>query len=399
MYSNTVRNSSRNIIAVVLLSSLASLICFGILGFGRGGESSYDTSTMYAAGRCWLDGRNPYNYDELSQSVAEVKGIPKITFFAYPPQSAALFITLALFSYPFAKIALLLLNLFSIAAIVAMTIYSINRYAKKNQVKVASWLIVAFIIGNPFTTTVVWMGQTSLITCAATMAAWLFSRHQKWVVAGICLGLASFKPQICVLFVVWFLLERNWKTLAVAIATAGVLSIYPMLVQGPINMLLAWHEELQYGYKSALVNALGTPHVVGLESLLYAAGLKPPSLDIFGLVLVVILWLFRHKIKIEDVVGILMVITVTFVYAHDYDYVCLIPIFTSLWLYCHTRRQLRLAIIPLGVMLFLPQLLERTLGFHDLNHSRTVVVLIFMLIVVVLSIRERSKHELQKIPL
>ncbi len=213
----------QNIIVGLVLCSLAALICLGILGVGRSGESSFDFAVMYAGGRAWLEGANPYNQNELNQVVARLKEFPLSTLddspFSYPPQSAAFFVTLGLFSFYYAKLGWLVLNLLSVAAIVAMTVYSINRRVQNNEDPVVNGVMVAFIIGNPLTTNVLWEGQTSLIVVAATMAAWVFGQQKKWWLAGLCLAIGSIKPQVCILVVVWFLLQRNWKILAVALGT------------------------------------------------------------------------------------------------------------------------------------------------------------------------------------
>ncbi len=84
---------------LVALSTL-SLILFGIIGIGRGDTVlNYDGAVLYAAGRAWLMGLNPYNHDVLLQSVAEIKEIYtlKIPDFFYPPQSAPLCMFAGLF--------------------------------------------------------------------------------------------------------------------------------------------------------------------------------------------------------------------------------------------------------------------------------------------------------------
>ena len=388
----------KNIAIGLLLSSLASLICFGIVGIGRKGVSNVDGAVLYAAGRAWLNGANPYDRNQLVQSVA---GIPEIDLeyagFFYPPQTAAFSIFVALFNYPAAKIVWLLLNLLSIAVIVAITIYTINRHPNHNGNRVASWVMSAVIIGNPFTNHVVWMGQTSLIAFAAIMASWLFGQQKKWVLAGICLGLASFKPQLSVLIGLWFLLERNWKTLAVSLLTAAVMSIYPMWVMSPMGMLIAWHQGIQDSYYALPYNTLGFQDKVGFESLFAAAGLTLPGLKFLALVLVAILWLYRNRINQEDILGIIMGISFSFVgYTHVYDYVGLMPLLTSLWMYSYNNRKAWLGSIALVFLLFLPRRFILGVGVPVLMHWRTVVVLIIMTFVFLQSMRHKDYQKLQR---
>src|SRR5207244_2496048 len=137
------------------------------------------------------------------------------------------------------------LNLAALAGVVAMTLSRL-RLGPGGLSDPLSWSVpVAFIIGNPITTNVFWQGQTSLIAFAASMAGWFFSRRGQWLLAGLCLGLGSTKPQLCLFIMLWLLLERDWKPLVVAVLTAAVLSTYPMVVQGPFGMTTAWLERLR----------------------------------------------------------------------------------------------------------------------------------------------------------
>ena len=166
----------RNFGLGLLAVSVLSLICFGIVGIGRDGQLNADGGVLYAAGRAWLKGLNAYNHDMLTQSVATIKEIDlKNAAFFYPPQSAAFCMFVGLFDYSIAKLVWLLLNLLSIAAIIVMTVRTINQHQNNSENQLGSLVMAAMIIGNPFTAHVVWMGQTSLMAFAGTMAAWFFS--------------------------------------------------------------------------------------------------------------------------------------------------------------------------------------------------------------------------------
>ena len=385
---------------LVALSTL-SLILFGILGIGRGdSELNFDGAVLYAAGRAWLMGLNPYNHDFLVQSVAEIKEIYSLgtAAFFYPPQSAALCMLVGLFDYSVAKFIWLGFNLLSIAAIIFMTVRTLNQHQNNSENQLGSWILAAIIIGNPFTTHVVWMGQTSLMAFAATMAAWFFSQRQKFVLAGICLGIASFKPQLCLLLGLWFLLERNWKILAVAFATATIMSAYPLVLYGgPVEMLTAWYQGIQDSYSTLSFNQPGSKDIMGLESLFASFGLKIPAIKIMAVILAVLLWVFRNRINREDVFAVLMGISFTFLgYSHAYDYVGLFPILTSLWLYCSNNRNALLTSIALVFLLFFPRRVFIAGGLPFLIHWRTIVVLILVVGVVALSMKAKSRQGFQQ---
>ncbi len=385
---------------LVALSTL-SLILFGILGIGRGErELNIDGAVLYAAGRAWLRGLNPYNHDFLVQSVAGIKEIDSLETagFFYPPQSAPLCMFVGLFDYSVAKFIWLGLNLLSIAAIIFMTLRTVNQHQNNSENQLGGWIVAAMIIGNPFTTRVVWLGQTSLIAFSATMAAWFFSQRQKFVWAGICLGIASFKPQLCLLLGIWFLLERNWKILAVAFATATIMSAYPLVLYGgPVAMLAAWHQGIQDSYSSLSFNLPGTRDIVGMESLFAYFGLKIPAIKIMAVILSVLLWVFRNRINREDVLAVLMGISFTFLgYNHSYDYVGLFPLLTSLWLYSSNNSNALLSSIALVFLLFFPSRVFVVANLPFLIHGRTIVVLILLVGVVAFSMKAKSRQRFQQ---
>lgn len=390
----------RNFGLGLLAVSLLSLICFGIIGIGRDGQLNVDGGVLYAAGRAWLKGLNAYNHDMLTQSVATIKEIDNLkdAAFFYPPQSAVFCMFVGLFDYPIAKFVWLLLNLLSIAAIIAMTVRTINQHQNNTQSQLGILVMSAMIVGNPFTAHVVWMGQTSLMAFAGTMAAWFFSQRQKFVLAGICLGIASFKPQLCLLLGIWFLLERNWKILAVALATVIIMSAYPLLLYGgPVGMLAAWYQGIQDSYSSLPFNQPGFQDKVGMESLFASLGLNIPGIKIVAVILTVVLWVFRNRINREDVLALLMGISFTFLgYTHVYDYVGLFPILTSLWLYSSNNRNALLGSSALVFLLFFPRRIFLSAGLPFLIHWRTIVVLLLVICVAAFSMKAKSREGLQQ---
>jgi uncharacterized membrane protein YfbV (UPF0208 family) len=303
-----------------------------------------------------------------------------------------------LFDYSVAKYIWLGLNLLSIAAIIFMTVRTLNQHQNNSENQLGGWIMAAMIIGNPFTAHVVWMGQTSLMAFAVTMAAWFFSERQKFVWAGICLGIASFKPQLCLLLGIWFLLERNWKILAVAFATATIMSAYPLVLYGgPVGMLAAWYQGIQDSYNSLPFNQPGSKDIMGMESLFASFGLKIPAIKIMAVILPVLLWVFRNRINREDVFAVLMGISFTFLgYNHSYDYVGLFPILTSLWLYCSNNRNTLLSSIALVFLLFFPRRVFEAANLPFLIHWRTMVVLILVVGVVAFSMKAKSSQRFQQ---
>jgi hypothetical protein len=392
MKPKNVRVFQQFAIGGMLLFSSIALLCFGLLGVGRNHFGDFaDGRVFYAAGRAWLQGRNPYDYAQLATSVADMGlDLDNLPFF-YPPNSAALLIPMAFFPVAIGKMIWIGFNLTAIALIVFVTVKLIQRAVPGEKGILASGIMAAIIIGNPFTSHVVWMGQTSLTAFAGVMGVWYFSQQQRWGLTGVCLAIASYKPQLCLLIVLWYLLERNWRVLLTALGTASLMALYPMMVQGgPINLLVAWKKSLTLDYRTLNSNFLGFDHKIGLQSLFEAAGITIPNLMLIAIGLTVLLWLFRHQFNQEAILPILLGITLTFTsYCHDYDYVYVFPILTIFCIYiCHNISPIW-SVIPLVGLLFLPQRLFRAFEITALNHWRTLVVLAMLFLLTTVTYRRQ----------
>src|SRR5690349_5337291 len=103
-------------VALLLVGAIGGLVAFGIVGIGRGSAAQFDLNfdgrVLFAAGRAWLHGTNPYDFPQLA---AAVDGIPaadvSVLRFLYPPQASAICMALGLFDYPIARQVWLALNL------------------------------------------------------------------------------------------------------------------------------------------------------------------------------------------------------------------------------------------------------------------------------------------------
>jgi len=380
-------------LATLVVLGLGALISFGIVGIGRSGTLSFDGAVLYAAGRLWLAHENAYDHAALVRSVQDV---PEIdlgeTFFFYPPQTAAFCVPLALLPYPVAKVLWVAVNLLAVAVMVLVTVLTVRQAKPEQPDEIGAWVLAAVVLGNPFTAHIVWMGQTSLVAGAAVMASWFFARRQQPLAAGICLGLATFKPQLCLLLLVWYLLERSWKVLLAGGITAAVMALYPAIVEGPIGALQTWRQGLTSGYQGLEFNAPGNEHVVGVQSMLAAANVSIPGLTIVGVLLTAGLWLLRKKVRGDDVLGLLMALTFIFVgYSHDYDFVCLVPLWTAMWLRGREQPRARLVLALLLLLLFVPQRLLRPFGSPVLFHWRTPVLILTAVLVLLLSMKSQGR--------
>ena len=383
-------------VALILLLGILPLIAFGILGIGRppGGVINVDGTSFFAAGRTWLQGGNPYSPDDLARSVAGIEGVDVSTVpFFYPPQMSIFCVPLGLLSYPAARALWVGLNLLAVAALAAVAVVTLKRARRSDENGLGPWIVAAIVIGNPFTAHVVWMGQTSLLAAAGLVGAWFFAERNKPVAAGILLGMATFKPQLCLLLFIWFGLERAYRLVLVAVLTSGVMSLYAMAVQGPIGVWTAWRAGVAAGYSHVIFNSPSAQNKVGLESLFHASGLAVPGivLTLIGLVLAVALWLSRARVRPRDVFALLIVITFVFMgYSHDYDFVCLVPLWIVAWQQASEHPRSAALLAGLNLLMFFPQRFLRPFQLPILVHWRTPVLLALGLVVLALSIRLRA---------
>lgn len=359
--------------AALFAGSLVALTCFGVLGrtLGPGDE---DFSVFYFGGRNWATGVNPYT------TGFHVPGQDEIVLFPYPPNSAFIFVPLALLESQTAATVWRVLNLASLVVIVALTIRRIRANALPSASHAELLVVAAIILGNLFAPKVVWQGQSSLLVLALVMSMWELT-PQHWLAAGVCLAMAALKPQAAVLFGLWLLFERNWRVLATAAGATLVMSAYPFLTQGVELSVRSWLTVLQ-GYGAEGPNAPGFARLVTLQSFLYVVGIQVPNLTLVAVILTLVLWLLRNRISRDAVPGILLALSVTFISGHDQDLPWLIPLATTLWLRARCNRYRAVILGSILVLVMIPLRLLRAFDLEPLYPWRTVLVLLLVGLVV-----------------
>jgi len=143
-------------------------------------------------------------------------------------------------------------------------------------------------------------------------------------------------------------------------------------------------------YKTHEPNRLGSCFVVGLPSLVAAAG--GPSMDLMlpGIILTGILWALRRRICADDVPAILMMVTLGIVYGHDLDFVYLAPLAVSLTLHLQGRPAAGWLAAGLTVLFFIPSRLICQFGVPVLSQWRSAICLVFLGWLMWLSVRRAS---------
>jgi arabinofuranan 3-O-arabinosyltransferase len=248
----------------------------------QGRPIANDFVNVWAAGRLALDGAAPAAYDWTLHRAAEVRAVgydfDGYYGWHYPPP--AFFFAAALATLPYLVAAIVWL-LTTLAAYVAAIAGILGLRTG-----------VLFALGFPAAIWNVTAGQNGFLT-AALIGGTLGLLERQPALAGICLGLLTYKPQFGVLFPIVLIADRRWLTIAVATLTAIVLAALSWLAFGSASWAafvhwapLSSHALIDQGaldwYRLQSIFAFARAHggsetlawtVQGIVSLVLAVGL------------------------------------------------------------------------------------------------------------------------------
>lgn len=358
-------SSDRWLAYLAIVGALVFLLMFGVLGIFRSAPFGVDFQVFYSAAKVFVSGANPW-----------VELVASGHAFAYPPHTASL---LAFYGFLPPALALTLHTAINIASIFIIAGLA-NRWFIRGSVTSLSLpqgLALAVIVGNPFTAHSVFEGQIALPAAAALFLSWHFLRTQRWLLAGLLLGVATIKPQVSMLYLVWLLLNGNFRVLLVGAAAVLLLLLPAFAVLGPVEAFLSWFQSFAY-YNSVTANIPGSFHVVGLESFFAAIDIGNLGwvFKASSVIALLLLFHYRHYVTPELTVNLFLVLALTFIYGHDTDYAVLGMVFSMLlFLAMQHGWSWRLALAALVLLaLFFPQRFLREIPFPPLHHTRTFVV-------------------------
>jgi hypothetical protein len=227
-----------------------------------------DFTIFYTAGKCVIQGRGRQLYDLETQSAiqrgfaSEVKHRGNALPFNHPPFEALLFVPLAGLSY---VTAYLIWALFNIALILGFWNLLRPRLPSLHDLLPALPLLAVFAF-FPVVMALL-QGQDSILLLFLYGLAFSALATGRAFVAGLCLGLALFKFQLVLPFVVVLLVRRQWKAVAGFLITAFGLLLVSAAVVG-------WSGVMAYPRFVLRLNRSGTQ-----------AGIYPPDMpNLRGLV-------------------------------------------------------------------------------------------------------------------
>lgn len=204
--------------AAVFFSLLALALAYFLWrGPMRGLELSVDLPSFYSAARAWLFGGDPYDMAGLTRVYAEAGGDAQpVLINVNPPVQFPLLAMLAWLAYPWVKALVVLINVAALGGAVWRLAVVSGLWDRPAQRK---WLFVGALFLAPVHTTMS-QGQLSLLVLLLVVLTLEAHLRGRWGWAGLCLALAgALKPQMVILFGLYYLLAGRWRACAVA---AGV---------------------------------------------------------------------------------------------------------------------------------------------------------------------------------
>ncbi len=348
--------------------ALCFLVLFGIYGLFRSGVFGFDFIVFHKAGVDFVHGVNPW-------LAAVDTGAP----FSYPPQLASLISFYG--ALPF-KIALYIHTAISLCAIASIA-YLANGWflgiSSLRNMSFAQGLCLSFLIGNPFVAHSLYEGQWTIVAVAMLYWSWHFLQKDKWILSGLFLGIATIKPQVSILYIIFLLFGLNLRVLFVGGILAVLMLLPAILVFGVFETFSSWFVSMD-DYMKQFANKPGSPYVVGFEGVFMSMGVEKSGLvfKIVSVLSVFALYIKRKQLSPLLIVNGFLVSALSFIYGHDTDYVTL-SLLWSYFLFLAFKKQsyiaLGVAIATLFVMFF-PQRVIRAMDISMLIHSRTLVVLL-----------------------
>jgi arabinofuranan 3-O-arabinosyltransferase len=176
------------------------------------------------------------------------------------------------------------------------------------------------------------LGQNSLFWMAGLMAALAALARERWVLAGVFIGLLTLKPQLGVMIPVALLAIGAWRTILTAAATAVILAGLPTLYYG----LDYWPLLLVNVHEQGASIALSVPNIKLMISPIFALtfyGVDPGlgwivhwTIAAGALIAVFLLWRSKRAVFDTKAAGLLCAILLSAPYLWYYEGVLLAAI-------------------------------------------------------------------------
>jgi alpha-1,2-mannosyltransferase len=256
-----------------------------------------DFGKFYYSTRYFLAGRDMYA--ESPATAVPVSATESRQFLNMnPPHFQVLLVPLAHLELP---VAFALWALASLGALTASLVMISRDLRFRWTLSRVLWATLGCLAATPTAATVV-TGQLSFLLMLPVTQCWIWARHGHWTRAALGIGaLASIKPFLGI-FVMYFLVRRQWRLAAAAIAAAGCTVLAGTVVTGVeayrswVAALgsVEWTWALMNGSLHGILARAFAPSPFFVPIALWPAATGPMiTVLVFGLGLGTVVWLVR----------------------------------------------------------------------------------------------------------
>jgi hypothetical protein len=195
-----------------------------------------DFAFVFAAGKTWLAGFSPYDFDRWNAEWAAIR--PRETIvsqpmpFMYPPHWAPVAVLVAWLPWPVASRLWDVVNLGVYGGTVALSFRLLGEPLGALFRRPSAWVFAALASLNPAVRYATWQSQTSVLVAFGIVGSfWAWhERRRGWLVAFAFL--AALKPQLSLLPLAYLFVNGGGVGIALAAAAAAVVGLVAMIPSG-----------------------------------------------------------------------------------------------------------------------------------------------------------------------
>lgn len=261
-----------------------------------------DFLPFWSASRAWLqDGIGPYAADVQREAELLVYGraaMPSLGepgyAFLYP--FPAIFLTLPYGLLEYANARAIWMTVLEIALpLSALLLFGARRWKTPPQM-IAVVLLFSFLWIPGFSGLI--SGQVALLIVLLLSAALLAAQREAYIAAGVFLGLATLKPQLSGLLVLFYLVwgigRRRWSLLLSFLATCVSLWLLTLFLE--TGWLLGWARAIA----AAASDGMPTRSALHLFAGLFPSVERPLYLGLLGLAALSLVWEWGSLLAADD---------------------------------------------------------------------------------------------------
>jgi hypothetical protein len=217
-----------------------------------------DFAFVYAAGKTWLSGRSPYDFERWNAQWAAIRPPETVVSqpmpFMYPPHWAPLAFALAGLPWPVASRIWDVVNVAAHGATIALSLRMMGGPWRDALRRPAVWVFVALASLNPAVRYATWQSQTSVFVVLGIVGAF-WAWHEKrrgWLV--VFAFIAALKPQLSLLALAYLFANGAHVGVLLAGLAAALVGLCAMLPH-----LSSFSQDYAHGYALHMQIAFNDP--------------------------------------------------------------------------------------------------------------------------------------------